>query len=290
MDPVGGHQDEGDLHIRTPYGGVRGGARPHSCGYTDTGSLTGIGERGGMSSTSEMSGAHGVTGEHGLSYNHVNVGSEPARRGGRQSGEPSLLSMIRASPEEFQRMCEECDRAEFVHDLGARRRSMHGAEIRERRTYGDVDASTGGGLAGEMGQGLHTGVGHGMGNSNTYPEFCDQGIDTKGPFIDRSAFGGLGRPFDPRDGHAGLPDQRGGVVGSMGNGLPNGGYDDGGLDTKGPFLSTRSSPGLSGTFPPENSRPGPSGQRLLDVVTEYQLRKPGGSGIAGRYLWELRES
>ncbi len=82
---------------------------------------------------------------------HDNVRSEPVHRSGRRSGEPSLLSMIKASPEEFQRLCEDGDRArstEFVQHVAADRRSMLGEYTRERSTYGGIGAGTGGGAAG----------------------------------------------------------------------------------------------------------------------------------------------
>lgn len=284
VHPMGGDHDTGRLPTGIPYSGVAGGARCHTCGYTDTGSLMGMGGLGGISSMGEMSGAQGMTGDHGAFYDRVDARSESVRRGGKRSGEPSLRSMINASPEEFQRMCEASDRAGSTEFVAARRRSMLGAEIRGRRTCGETDASISGNLAGMMDDGMHAGVGRGVGNYNTYPEFCDQGFDTNGPFIDRSSYGEFGRPFCSRDGHASLLGQRGGMDGSVGNGPSYGGFDDGGLDTKGPFLSTRSSGGLSGTFSPGSSRAAPSGQSLLDVITEHQGRKRGDSGVVGRYL------
>ncbi len=112
-------------------------------------------------------------------------------------------------------MCEDSDRArstEFIQHVPADRRSMLGAYIHEKRTYGSTDASIGGGLAGAMDDGLHAGAGGGMGNSNTSSEFCDQGIDTQGPFISRRTFGELGGQFYTRDDLAGWVGHRGGVT------------------------------------------------------------------------------
>lgn len=249
----GGHGAD-HPHARIPYDEMAAEARPGTPGYADTGAFTAMGG---------MVGAQGMTGDRGPLYDEVNARSEAARRVGGQRREPSLLSMMKATPEEFQQMCEEyygAESAELAHDLAAHRRSML-----------DVTDDS-----------VHAGIGCGEGNSNTYPAFHDQRIDREGPFIDRSSFGGLDGQFCSRDGHAGLPSQRG----SVGNGLPYGEFD-GGINREGPFLNMRSSRGLSGTFSPGISRAGPSGQALLDAITEHQARNPGGPGVVGRYLWEL---